>query len=76
VVTSIVVFLLSAPGAFLVASRRMDFRRAGFWCILTASLLQAHLMLVAGMTWLALSSCVFAVSAILGLANNWTWRRQ
>lgn len=75
-VTSILVFLLSAPGAFLVASRRMDFRRTGFFCILAASLLQAHLMLAAGMTWLALSSCVFATSAIVGLANNWSWRKQ
>jgi hypothetical protein len=71
---SIICLILSIPGAFMVASRHMERRKYGFMCILTASLLQAYLMLLAAMPFLVLSSLVFSVSAVVGLLNNWSWR--
>jgi hypothetical protein len=74
-VISLFIFILSVPGAFMVASRRMDFRRTGFACILSASLMQAALAATLGLPWLVASSLVFSTSAVVGLANNWTWRK-
>ena len=71
---SMICLVLSVPGAFMVASRHMERRKYGFMCILTASLLQAYLMAIASMPFLVLSSLVFSVSAVIGLANNWQWR--
>lgn len=71
---SLVCLILSVPGAFMVASRHMERRKYGFMCILTASLLQAYLTSIAALPFLTLSSLVFSVSAVIGLANNWAWR--
>lgn len=72
----LMILVLSVPGAFMVASRRMEVRKLGFVCIILASGLQALVMLETGQPWLCLSSLVFTISGVIGLMNNWKWRKD
>lgn len=64
--------LLSATGFFMSTSRVMDYRKYGFILCLLGSC--AWLVLVPIPAFWALS-VMYVVASIIGICNNWSWRK-